>query len=100
MVVQLIFINGKTFAALSPEHQKVLMDAAEEAKLWQRNDGASRIAKVVDDLSKVHGMQVYEPTSAEYAQWASVREKVWEDVSAQLPGKVDLNLAKRLYESQ
>jgi hypothetical protein len=55
---------------------------------------------VVDDLSKVHGMKVYEPRPEEYAQWASVREKVWEEVSAQMPGKVDLNLAKRLYESQ
>jgi len=100
MVVQLIFINGKKFASLSPEHQKALMDAAEEAKVWQRNNGASRIAKVVEDLANVHGMKVYEPTPAEYAEWAAVREKVWEDVSAQMPGKVDLSLAKRLYESQ
>jgi len=100
MVMQLVFINGKKFASLSPEHQKILMEAAEEAKTWQRANGAARIAKVVEDLSKAHGMMVYTPTPEEYEQWASVREEVWEEVASKLPGKVDLGLAKRLYEAQ
>ncbi|MBI2323087.1 MAG: hypothetical protein HYU88_13585 [Chloroflexi bacterium] len=56
--------------------------------------------ETMDRLTKRHGMTIYTPTPAEYTQWASVRETVWQEVAEQQKGKIDLDMAKRLYESQ
>lgn len=94
-----VFINAKQFAALRPQHQKALVDAGEETKVWQYQDGARRQASAVQELRK-HGMTIHQPTPEEYAQWAGIREKVWHEIAEQLKGKIDFNLAKQLYEAQ
>jgi tripartite ATP-independent transporter DctP family solute receptor len=97
---QTFFINDKKFASLSPAHQQVLLDAGREAKIWQHKDAAERAQKSVQELTTKYGVQIYTPTPAEYAQWAAIRERVWEQVAEEQKGKIDLALARRLYESQ
>jgi tripartite ATP-independent transporter DctP family solute receptor len=98
-IFESLFINAKKLASLSPAHQKIIMDAARDAKVWQHKDAADRSEKEIKDLAK-HGVQVYTPTAAEYAQWASIRETVWKQIAEELKGKIDLALAKKLYDSQ
>lgn len=98
-VFEPFFMNAKRFASLSPRHQSALLEAAQQAKIWNQQDAAGRTEKIIQQMRE-HGVQVYVPTPAEYAQWASIREKVWQDVSEQLKGKIDLDVAKKLYESQ
>ncbi|MBI2323085.1 MAG: TRAP transporter substrate-binding protein [Chloroflexi bacterium] len=96
---QTFYINQKRFESLSPAHQKALLEAAEEAKAWNRRDAMERTQGLVKQLTDL-GMTVYQPTPAEYTQWAAVRYKVWQEVAEQQKGKVDLAIAKQLYESQ
>lgn len=98
-IVQFLFINAKKFEALSPEHQKALLEAANEAKEWNRKDAADKMQKTVKQLTDL-GVTIYTPTPAEYQQWAAIREKVWQEVGEQFKDKLDLNLAKQIYESQ
>lgn len=100
MIFQTFYINQKKFDALSPAHQKILLEAAQEARAWNWKDAAERVDKIAQELTSKHGVTIYKPTPEEYAQWAAVREKVWQEVAEQQKGKVDLNIAKQLYEAQ
>lgn len=95
-----VHINAQKYAALSPQHQKALLEAAEEAKKWQYADIAERAKQAASELTTKHGMTIYQPTPAEYGQWTSIREKVWAEVAEAQKGKIDLDLAKQLYQSQ
>ncbi len=97
---QTLFINAKKFASLSPAHQQILLDSAREVKAWQHKDAAESAQKAIHDLTTKYGVQIYTPTPEEYAQWASIREKVWEQVAEEQKGKLDLGLAKAIYQSQ
>lgn len=93
------YINAKKFESLSPAHQKAILEAADEAKAWNRKAAVDYLNDVIKQLTQL-GMTIYTPTPAEYNQWASIREKVWQEVAEQQAGKLDLNLAKQIYESQ
>jgi TRAP-type transport system periplasmic protein len=99
-IFESLFINARKLASLSPAHQRILLDAAQEAKVWQHKDAADRAQRQIKELTAKHGVEVYTPTPAEYAQWASIRETVWTQIAADLKGKIDLGLARKLYESQ
>jgi TRAP-type transport system periplasmic protein len=94
-----VFISQKKFASLTPRHQQVLVDAAKEAEAWIRTFSSQKLGTYEADL-KARGMQMYVPTPAEYAQWTSIREKVWEEVAKAQPGKIDLTLANKIYAAQ
>lgn len=94
-----VFMSAKKFAALSEQNRKAVMDAAKEAETWTRKYSAEQVEGYLTDLKK-RGMEIYYPTPAEYAQWTSIREKVWQEVAEQQKGKVDIELAKRIYATQ
>ena len=90
-----LFMNAKKFNSLTPKQQKALLDAAEETKAFNRKDAVEFVSRALDTVKKA-GVTIYNPTPEEYAQWTSVREKVWQDVAAQFKGKIDLNLANEI----
>ena len=94
-----VFMNAKKFASLSDQNQKAVMDAAREAEAWTRKYSADQVESYLNDLKK-RGMEIYYPTPAEYAQWTSIREKVWQEVAEQQKGKVNIELANKIYASQ
>jgi tripartite ATP-independent transporter DctP family solute receptor len=94
-----VFISQKRFDSLAPRQQQVLMEAAKETEAWIRKYSSEQLDKYIADLKK-SGVEMYEPSPAEYAQWASVREKVWEEAAAAQPGKIDLGLARRIHAAQ
>lgn len=98
--VEMFFINPKKFASLSPQHQQAMMEAAKEAQEWGRKNLPGYLDNAVEQMIKATGFQYYKPTPEEYAQWASIRESVWKQVAEEQKGKIDLNLAKQIYESQ
>jgi tripartite ATP-independent transporter DctP family solute receptor len=97
---QTLFINARKWAVLSPAHQKIMMDAAQETKAWQYKDAAERTASAARELTEKHGMQIYVPTPEEYAQWSSIREPVWKQVAAEQGDKFSLDVANEIYRQQ
>ena len=97
---QTLFINARKFALLTPAQQKILMDAAQETKLWQHKDAADRAEITRQELVSKHGMQIYTPTPQEYAQWAVIRERVWKQVASEQGGKFSIDLANKIYAQQ
>ncbi|MBI4507291.1 MAG: TRAP transporter substrate-binding protein [Chloroflexi bacterium] len=96
-----LFMNSKKFESLKPEHQKALVEAAEETKKFEYEYARTELRdRAIRELSSQHGMTIYTPTADEYKQWTAIREKVWQEVADQMKGKIDLNLAKALYEAQ
>lgn len=92
-----LFINPKKLASLSPEHQKAILEAGREAGIWQQKHAGDQVENVHQQL-KQQGVQIYTPTPEEYAQWTAVREKVWQEVGEALKGKIDMSVAKQLYD--
>lgn len=99
MIFQTFFINQKVFDRLSPAHQKILLEAAAEARAWNWRDASQRVKKAEEELTTKHGVSVYTPTREEWNQWAAVRDQVWTEVAEQQKGKIDLAIAKQLAES-
>jgi TRAP-type transport system periplasmic protein len=93
-----IFINPKKLASLSPQHQTAILEAGREAGAWQRKHAAEQLANVLGQLRK-NGVEIYQPTPDQYAQWTSVREKVWQDVGEQMKGRIDMSAARQLYDA-
>jgi TRAP-type transport system periplasmic protein len=94
-----VFISPKKFASLPPNLQSVVIDAANEAQRWIRKYSTDQLANYEADL-KAKGVSMYTPTPEEYKQWSSIRERVWDEVAKSQAGKIDLNLARRIYSSQ
>ena len=79
----------------SADHQKVFVQAADEARTWDHQTAGANEQKLLAELAKT-GVQLYKPTPDEYVQWASIREKVWQEVADELKGKLDLGVAEQL----
>lgn len=94
-----VFMNAKKFESLSEQNRKALLDAAREAEIWTRKYSADQVEGYLNDLKK-RGMEIYYPTPAEYAQWTTIREKVWREVAEQQKGKIDIELANKISSSQ
>ncbi|MBI3964734.1 MAG: TRAP transporter substrate-binding protein [Chloroflexi bacterium] len=95
MIFTLNYINTKKLESLSAEDQKAFWEAAEETRKWQWQDAEQRSAKAIQTI-KENGVNVYTPTAEEYAQWASIRESLWD----KLKDQADLNVAKQIYSTQ
>ncbi len=93
------YINGKKWQSLSPEHQKAILEAAKEAGDWSWGYAADLVKSSTLELAKL-GVTMTEPTADELANWTSVREKVWQDVAQEQKGQLDLDLAKKILDSQ
>lgn len=94
-----VFMSAKKFASLNEAGRKAVMDAAKEAEAWTRKYSADQVEGYLSDLTK-RGMEIYYPTPQEYAQWTAIREKVWNEVAEQQKGRIDIELAKKIYAAQ
>ena len=93
-----LYMNAKKYNSLTPVQQKVLHEAAQEAMAFNRQDAVGWVDRALQTTRKA-GVEIVFPTPDEYRQWASVSDKVWEDVAAQFKGKIDLDIAKRIKQS-
>jgi tripartite ATP-independent transporter DctP family solute receptor len=99
MNMLMFFMNAAKFNALPPDQQKAIMDSAKEVEAWNRKDSAERLAKHEKELTAL-GVTTYTPTAAEWSQWAAVRDEVWKNMAEAQKGKLDLNLARQLSDTQ
>jgi len=75
-----ITMNKAAFDALPAEYQTVIMEAANDAKLYQRKVLKELDQKILDNL-EANGMQVYEPTAEELAKFQEVVKASWSTIS-------------------
>ncbi|MBI3706546.1 MAG: TRAP transporter substrate-binding protein, partial [Proteobacteria bacterium] len=94
-----VFMNGKKYASLAEQDRAAVLEAAKEAEVWTRKYSADQVEGYLSDLKK-RGMEIYYPTPAEYAQWTSIREKVLHEVAEQLKGKINIDLANKIFAAQ
>ncbi len=94
-----VYMNPAKWKSLSAGDQTIVMAAAREAETWSREQGAAQVESYLADLKK-RGMEIYYPSAAEYAQWTSIREKVWKEVAEAQKGKIDIGLANKILASQ
>jgi TRAP-type C4-dicarboxylate transport system substrate-binding protein len=91
-----IYINQKKFDSLTPSQQKALLDAAAQVKPLAGQWARDQVKASVAELEKA-GVRIHYPTKEEMVQWTSVREKVWQQISDEFKGKIDLKVANEIY---
>jgi TRAP-type transport system periplasmic protein len=93
----LVMFSKKIWDKLTPDEQKLLKDAAEEVKPYQRQVSREMDAKVLEQL-KGHGMTVTEVSEEERARMAEklkpVTQKYTEVAGPELVGELNDQLAK------
>jgi tripartite ATP-independent transporter DctP family solute receptor len=77
----IILVSKKFWDRLSPAEQKILHDAANEARLYQRHVSRVAAAKAVEEL-KAKGMQYNEVSAAEQARMRDIAKPVTEKFAA------------------
>jgi TRAP-type transport system periplasmic protein len=87
---QVFAMNLARFNSLAPEHQELLLDAAHQAALAQREDLARRSAEFLEEL-KSQGMQVVEDPDVE-----AFRAIVYEPVVADYVAEFGSDLVDRI----
>jgi TRAP-type C4-dicarboxylate transport system substrate-binding protein len=91
-----IYMNQKKFDSLTPSQQKALLDAAAQTEALAGQYGRDKVKAAIEEVKKA-GVQIYHPTRDEMAQWMSVREKVWQQVTDEFKGKIDLGVANDIF---
>lgn len=81
-----VVMNKAIYDSLSPEDQQLLMEAGQEALAWQRDLANEREAEAKEQFIDF-GINVYEPTPAEYLEWKKATKPVWEQFVVK--GKAD-----------
>jgi len=86
-----LMINDKLFKGLTPDQQKALMDAAKEARDFERNFIIESEKKLVDELKKA-GMEVTTPDKAVFQKatepvYKKFEAEIGKDLIEQIKGK-------------
>lgn len=93
LFIQVLSISEKTWGKLSPEHQKILMEAAKEAQAYERDIAAKEETELVKTL-KDKGMEINEVKNiAPFAEAAKPLREIYSKKLGQeakdLFGKID-----------
>jgi len=93
----LVLFSKKVWNRLTEDEHKLLLEAAEEVKSYQRQVSGNMDAKVLEQL-RGHGMTVIEISEEERARMAEklkpVTEKYTEVADPELVGELNAQLAK------
>ncbi|MBC7331149.1 MAG: TRAP transporter substrate-binding protein DctP [Synergistetes bacterium] len=89
---QFLVVNAKWFDSLSPEDQKLILEAAKKANVLNRQEVESMVDKRVEFL-KEKGMQVYYPTKEEMDEFRNTVQPAYVDWLKKKVGEDWLNLA-------
>ena len=96
----LLIVNDAWFNGLSPEHQKVLMEAAAIYRTEQRKISAQQDIEMIEELKKT-GMQINELTPEQKKAFADSASSVYSEFAESVPGGQDLiDLARKAIESK
>lgn len=81
-----VVMNMEKFDSLSPDQQKIIMEAGDEAVKWQRNLANEREAEAKQQFID-YGIEIYEPTAEEMREWKKTVKPVWDEFIK--PGKAE-----------
>lgn len=90
----IVVMNLKKFEELSNQQQALIMEAGEEAMVWQRNLANEREEEAKQQFID-YGIEIYEPDENEMREWKKATEPVWDAFVKQgvaEPNYVDLIL--------
>lgn len=87
-----LLINDKLYKSLTPDQQKALLDAAKEARDYERKFINDNEKKTLEDLKKA-GMEVTEPDKAAF-------QKATEPVYKKFEGEIGKDLIDKILKAQ
>jgi TRAP-type transport system periplasmic protein len=82
-----VCINKKSFEKLSPDFQKVILQAGKEAAQWSTRYSKEGESKAFALLTE-KGMKVVEPENIQ--AWAAKVKPLWEEIASKRPGSGEL----------
>lgn len=74
----IVVMNLDKFNSLTEKQQEIIIEAGEEAKVWQRNKANEREAEAKQQFID-YGIEIYEPTDKEILIWKQATEQVWDE---------------------
>ena len=81
---QLAVMKLDKFNALPKALQDILLRAGRDTELWGIKIDAAEVAQMQTIFSKKYGVQIYQPTAPELAEWKRLARTVW----TQFPDRV------------
>ena len=74
--MHILVINKERFDAMDPELRDILIECAQEALNWQR-DNAEVVAAESEQAMKDYGIEIYDPTPEEFQAFKDLTKPVW-----------------------
>lgn len=93
--LHLAIMSKKTWDSLTPELQKVVMDAAKDTQKYNFENAAGFNNELRQEVLKA-GVKIYKPTAEEYKAWEESGRKVW----TEFKDKVSMDLINRILKAQ
>jgi tripartite ATP-independent transporter DctP family solute receptor len=77
-----VLMNKAFWEKLSPEQQKAVTEAMQEATVWANQNAVSLNRKQLDELKKTSQMDIHILTNEERSEWQQALEPVYEEARA------------------
>lgn len=74
--MHILVMNKDRFDAMDPELREILIECAQEALDWQR-DNAEVVAAESEQAMKDYGIEIYDPTPEEFQAFKDLTKPVW-----------------------
>lgn len=85
-----VIIDERVWSKIRPEHQKVMMEVAQEIGKKYQENGRKTDAKAIE-MMKEYGMKVKTPTDEELKIWEDFKEEI-------IPDVIDAYVPKEVYD--
>ena len=85
-----VIIDERVWSKIRPEHQKVMMEVAQEIGKKYQENGRKTDAQAIE-MMKEYGMRVKTPTDEELAIWEDFKEEI-------IPDVIDTYVPKEVYD--
>jgi TRAP-type C4-dicarboxylate transport system substrate-binding protein len=85
-----VIIDERVWSKIRPEHQKVMMEVAQEIGKKYQENGRKTDAKAIE-MMKEYGMKVKTPTDEELKIWEDFKEEI-------IPDVIDTYVPKEVYD--
>jgi len=83
-------MNMAKWKALSDEDQKIVIQAAAEARKIANESDERDEDKYKENLEK-EGVKIYKPTPKEFEKWKSIKDEIWDQFSEKVGGQDFIN---------
>lgn len=85
--MHILMMNKKYFDALSPEHQKIILEAGQEALAWQRSVSAELEAKA-EKAFVDRGIKITKLSPEQREEMKRLTRPVWDEFKSEIPAEL------------